>query len=71
MTLIEDVNQHLDIDLEDPYYFTIAGFILSRLGRIPRAGDTVEKDDILLRVQAMDGLRIASVLLTRRPTTTG
>ena len=67
MTSIEDVNQHLNLNLEDPYYYTIAGYILAQLGRIPRTGDTVEKDGVHLRVQTMDGLRIASVLLTRRP----
>ena len=70
MTSIEDVNQHLNLNLDDPYYYTIAGYILAQLGRIPRVGDSIEKDGIQLRVQAMDGLRIASVLLTHRPTPT-
>lgn len=65
MTLIEDVNQHLNLSLEDPYYYTIAGFILAQLGRIPRVGDTVEIGNALFQVHTMDGLRIANVLLTR------
>ena len=67
MTFIEDVNRHLDLDLNDPYYDTIAGFILTRLGRIPKEGDTVfdEDNDIQLKVQAMDRLRIAQVALKR------
>jgi putative hemolysin len=67
MTPIEGVNQHLGLNLEEPYYYTIAGFILTQLGRIPRLGDRVEKESLLLQVQAMDGLRIASVLLARIP----
>jgi putative hemolysin len=70
MTSIEDVNEHLHLNLADPYYYTIAGYILAQLGHIPRVGDSVEKDGIHLRVQAMDGLRIASVLLNPRPTPT-
>ena len=67
MTLIEEVNQRLGLNLSDPHYYTIAGYILSQLGRIPRVGDSVEKDGVHWRVEAMDGLRIASVGLERRP----
>jgi CBS domain containing-hemolysin-like protein len=67
MTLIEEVNQQLNLSLDDPYYYTIAGFILSQLGRIPRVGDWIEKDGVRLKVEAMDGLRIASVSLYPRP----
>lgn len=66
-TLIEEVNQQLGLNLNDPYYYTIAGFILSQLGRIPRPGEVVEKDGLRLRVEKMDGLRIASVSLSRNP----
>jgi len=67
LTLIEEVNQQLGLELNDPHYDTIAGYMLGSLGRIPKAGDTLEKDGIRLRVEAMDGLRIASVSLTRLP----
>jgi len=67
MTLIEEVNQQLNLSLDDPYYYTIAGYILSQLGRIPRVGDWIEKDGVRLKVEAMDGLRIASVALVPRP----
>jgi CBS domain containing-hemolysin-like protein len=64
MTLIEEVNQQLNLNLTDPYYYTIAGFMLAQLGRIPRVGDAVEKDGVRLKVEKMDGLRIAIVSLT-------
>jgi CBS domain containing-hemolysin-like protein len=67
MTLIEEVNQQLGLTLSDPYYYTIAGFVLAQLGRIPQAGDVVEQDGVYLKVNAMDDLRIASVLLQRKP----
>jgi putative hemolysin len=67
LTLIEDVNEQLGLDLHNPNYDTIAGYVLGRLGRIPRVGDVVEKDGIVLRVLAMDHLRIASVSLTHHP----
>jgi CBS domain containing-hemolysin-like protein len=38
------------------------------LGRIPRAGEIIEKEGLRLRVETMDGLRVASVSLLNRPT---
>jgi CBS domain containing-hemolysin-like protein len=64
MTLIEDVNAHLGLDLEDPNYYTIAGYVLGKLGRIPKVKDSVEGNNVRLQVEAMDELRIARVSLT-------
>jgi CBS domain containing-hemolysin-like protein len=58
---IEEVNQTLGLDLIDPYYDTIAGYMLGRLCRIAKVGDTVDVDGIRLRVEAMDGKRVARV----------
>ncbi|MFZ6027037.1 MAG: hemolysin family protein [Chloroflexota bacterium] len=63
MTLIEEVNEELKLHLDDPHYDTIAGYILGKLGRIACEGDVVESDKLRLRVEAMDGLRIARVTL--------
>ncbi len=66
LTLIEDVNEQLGLRLEDPNYDTIAGYVLGRLGHIPKTGEVVELGDGLrLRVLAMDGLRIAKLRLER------
>jgi CBS domain containing-hemolysin-like protein len=64
LTLIDEINEHFELNLSDPYYDTIAGFILGQLGRIAQVGDTVHIDGVELRVTAMDGLRIARVSLT-------
>jgi len=65
MTFIQDINDHFDLKLENPEYDTIAGYILSRLGRIPQAGEWVEdrENNIRLKVNKMERLRIAEVLL--------
>lgn len=65
LALIEEVNQELELDLQDPDYDTIAGYILGKLARIPRQGDVIEVDGIRLRVEAMDGMRIARISLKR------
>jgi putative hemolysin len=57
------------INLGDPNYDTIAGYVLGILGHIPKVGDAVEVDGFRLRVEKMDGLRISNLSLTRLPTT--
>jgi putative hemolysin len=63
MMLIDEVNEHFGLHLTEPNYDTIAGYILGKLGRIPKAGDQVEdlEQDVLLQVVGMDHLRIAQV----------
>lgn len=64
LTLIEEVNDELGLELSDPHYDTIAGYVLGKLGRIPRLYDELVSDGLLLRVEEMDGLRIARLSLT-------
>jgi CBS domain containing-hemolysin-like protein len=66
LATIEEVNQRFDLHLDDPNYDTLAGFVIGRLGRLAQVGDQVEVDGVELRVEAMDGLRIARISLTRR-----
>ena len=65
LTLIEDVNKHLDLDLSDPAYDTIAGFTLGKMGRIPKVNDSVECNNVRIQVAEMDGMRIDRLKLTR------
>lgn len=68
LTLIEEVNEQLNLHLTDPDYDTIAGYVLGKLGRIPRPKDAVEENGVRFQVEAMDGLRIARLSLTRLDT---
>ena len=45
--------------------FAIGGFVLGRLGRRPQVGDTIEQDARLMRVVALDGIRVATVWLSK------
>ena len=62
--MIEDVNEQFDLDLRDPNYDTIAGYVLGRLGRIPQMNDIVESAGVRIRVAEMDGMRIARIELS-------
>jgi CBS domain containing-hemolysin-like protein len=63
LTQIEAVNDSLGLELRDPHYDTIAGYVLGRLGRMAKVGDVVEADGVRLKVEALDGLRIARLSL--------
>jgi CBS domain containing-hemolysin-like protein len=63
LTPIEDVNAAFNLNLSDPNYATIAGYILGRIGRMAQTGDEVDTGNVRLRVEALDGLRIARVRL--------
>ncbi len=69
LALIEDVNESLGLNLVDPDYDTIAGYVLGKLGRIPRVDDVVDGDGVRLRVGKMDGLRIDRISLIPVQTT--
>jgi len=67
LMLIEEVNATFGLHLEDPNYDTIAGYILGKLGHIPQPGEMVEvpEENVRLRVESMDRLRIARVSLSK------
>jgi magnesium and cobalt transporter len=65
LCLMEDVNDALDLNLVNPAYDTIAGYTLGRMGRIPKINDKIEFDQVIIEVEAMDGMRIERLKLTR------
>lgn len=64
---IEEVGELTGVTLPDGPYETLAGYVLSRLGRLGRVGDTVEIDDHVLTVTEVNGLRIARVTVAASP----
>jgi len=65
MVTIDEFNEYFGLNLSDPEYDTIAGYMLGKLGRIPSEGDTVEDDHLRLKVEKMDRLRIALISVRR------
>lgn len=63
--LMEDINEHFGLHLEDSNYDTLAGYLLGRLGRIPAAGDTYEdhENNVVLKIERMERQRIARISL--------
>jgi CBS domain containing-hemolysin-like protein len=67
LTSIDEVNEFFNLKLSEPYYDSIAGYVLGRLGRVPQVGDSIAVGGIRLRVEALDGRRIARISLTPTP----
>ncbi len=53
----------IGLELEQGEYETVGGYIMDRLGRIPRRGDSVAGDGFLMTVRRMDGRRVREVEL--------
>ncbi len=60
---IRDVNEALGSEFESADFDTIGGLVLGHLGRAPEFGDEVTVDGRVLRVDEVDGARVASVLV--------
>ena len=68
---MEAVTSHFGLDSlpenEAGAYHTIGGFVMARLGRVPKAADNFEWGGMLFEVMDMDGRRIDKVLVSRKP----
>jgi putative hemolysin len=62
---IEEVNEQMSLELPEGDYETVAGFILSLLGRIPKENEQLRYRDLKLIIKEMNGIKIEKVLLTK------
>jgi putative hemolysin len=58
---VEDLDEVLRIDLPEGDWNTVAGLVMGLLGRMPRVGDEVTVDGVVLRVRSTRGRRISRV----------
>ena len=65
LALVGDVNEQFALHIDAEVYTTIGGYVLGRLGRRPRVGDVIDVEGRRMRVDALDGLRVAKVWLSR------
>jgi CBS domain containing-hemolysin-like protein len=54
------------IELPEGQWDTVAGFLISSLGRVPNEGDRVEIDGAAFEVSSMDGVAVREVRVHRR-----
>jgi len=65
LTLVTDVNAQFGLKIDEETYTTVGGYALGRLGRRARVGDAIDVDGRTMRVEAIDGLRVAKVWLSK------
>jgi CBS domain containing-hemolysin-like protein len=61
LTLVPDVNEQFGLHIDEDTYTTLGGFVMGRLGRRARTGDSVDVEGRTMRVVGVDGLRVAKV----------
>ncbi|MFC1901188.1 hemolysin family protein [Chloroflexota bacterium] len=63
---IEEINEEMELDLpESEDYETIAGFVLSRIGHIPRQGEQLRYTNVKIVITKMRAMKIEEVMLTK------
>jgi putative hemolysin len=69
MQPIEDFKELMEIDHlpeeDTDTYQTLGGFVMMKLGRIPKAGEHFRQDDVRYEVMDMDGNRVDKVLVKK------
>jgi CBS domain containing-hemolysin-like protein len=64
LVLVADVNERFGLHIDETTYNTIGGYVLGRLGGPAQVGEAIEVERRLVRVEALDGRRVARVLIT-------
>ncbi len=67
ITSIEQCNEVLDTDLAEEAVETVGGLVVSRLGRVPRKGESFEIDGLRFQVLRADARRLHILLAEKLP----
>jgi len=65
LTLVTDVNEQFGLHIDEDTYTTLGGYVLGRLGRRARLGDTIDVEGRQMKVIALDRLRVARVWISQ------
>ena len=63
---VGDMVEHLGVTVERDGFETVGGYLLTRLGRVPTVGETVEIDDLVVEVLEAERRRVRKVRVHRR-----
>lgn len=62
---IDEVNEELNVEMPAGDYETVAGFVLNRLGHIPKENEQFRFGDLKLVVKEMRGMKIEKLRITK------
>ena len=66
---VDDLSQRLEIEIERQGFETVGGYVLSRFGRVPRAGESLDIDGLRVAVLEAERRRVQRVRIRRLPET--
>ncbi len=61
--ILDELDQHYDLELDREEVDTVGGLIMTLLGRVPEVGDVVTQDGVELTVQSVDGMAVQTALI--------
>lgn len=61
--LLDELNQHYELNLHSEEVDTVGGLIMAELGHLAKPGESVTYDRIRFEVESMQGLAVSTVLL--------
>jgi magnesium and cobalt transporter len=64
---IEEMTDRLGITIEDDGFETVGGYVLTRAGRVPAAGESFTADGLAVEVLEAERRRIHKVRVRRLP----
>jgi putative hemolysin len=62
---VEEANDELGLDIPEGQYETLAGFVMSHLGRIPHSGEHLRYKNLKITIVEMKGMKIERIRITR------
>jgi CBS domain containing-hemolysin-like protein len=65
LTLVPDVNEQFGLHIDEKLYTTFGGYLMGRIGRRAHVGEAIDVEGRIMRVVAVDGLRVSRVWLSR------
>ena len=64
---VDDAGACLDFEIERQGFETVGGYLLARLGRVPRMGEQLHVDEVNVEILEAERRRIQRVRMYRRP----
>jgi putative hemolysin len=64
--ILDGIFENYQTNLEDIEYTTVAGFVLSKIDKIPQVGDKVTFNDYIIEIVDIDGKRIDKILIRKK-----
>ena len=64
--ILDGIFENYLTDLDNIDYATVAGFVLSKIDKVPQIGDKFTFRDFIIEIVDIDGKRIDKILISKR-----